>query len=33
MVLYVQRFDILPGKGEAYLEWVKTAVPGRAGNR
>ena len=27
MVLYVQRFDILPGKGEAYLERAKTAVP------
>ena len=27
MVLYVQKYDIEPGKGEAYLEWAKQAIP------
>jgi len=27
MVLYVQRYEILPGKTEEFIEWAKAAIP------
>ncbi len=27
MVLYVTKYDIMPDKGEAYLEWAKQVIP------
>ncbi len=27
MVLYVQKYDVMPGKGEEFIEWAKAAIP------
>ena len=27
MVLYVQKYDIMPGKTEEFIEWAKGAIP------
>lgn len=27
MVLYIQKYDIMPGKTEEFIEWAKGAIP------
>ncbi len=27
MVLYLQKYDVVPGKTDEFIEWAKTAIP------